>query len=151
MPNDTLGQIHPEILTEDAVRENDVSDIAALLAQLTGRAQVFSSKRLRDLVTDPHTTLVVVRNGAHIIGMGMLTRLRWVVADSGRIEDIVVDKNHRRQGVASSILHCLLSQAKEDGFKCVGLNVLKSNPEARAMYARLGAEARDMEVLFFSP
>ena len=54
------------------------------------------------------------------------------------MDGIFVSKQARGQGIGSALLSALKSQAQSEGFKQVRLDVIDTNPRARALYERHG-------------
>ncbi len=54
------------------------------------------------------------------------------------MDGIVVDPNHRGQGIGTRLLAELASFAKQSGFDTIRLDVIDTNPSARRMYERNG-------------
>ena len=54
------------------------------------------------------------------------------------IDEICVDKDHRRQGIASSIMKYIENYAKEIGIERIELNMWEFNEEARSFYEKSG-------------
>lgn len=77
---------------------------------------------------------VAERNGA-AIGMALARRRG---ARVGRITDLYVVPTERRAGVADSLLRAVAARFAEDGVDTIDLEVMASNAEARAVYARWG-------------
>ena len=54
------------------------------------------------------------------------------------IDEICVDNDHRRQGIASSIMKYIENYAKEIGIESIELNMWEYNEEARSFYEKSG-------------
>jgi [ribosomal protein S18]-alanine N-acetyltransferase len=62
----------------------------------------------------------------------------WVVKDEVQVNNIAVDANYRRHGVAEGMLRNVLESVRNSGAAFVSLEVRFSNGPARALYAKLG-------------
>jgi len=58
--------------------------------------------------------------------------------DEWEIENLVVDPEVRRQGIAQSLVEAILGEARSCGIAAVLLEVRESNTAARALYGKLG-------------
>lgn len=68
-------------------------------------------------------------------------------ADTLLMDGIVVDAEARGQGLGTCLLDAIKSRAKADGNSCVRLDVIDSNPRARALYERQGFAATGTQSL----
>lgn len=62
------------------------------------------------------------------------------------IEDIVVDKNHRRKGIAKSLYNHLKKMAVNDNADSIELNLWSFNEEALSFYQFLGMSVKNMRL-----
>ncbi len=62
----------------------------------------------------------------------------WFVADEAHLANLAVDPEHRRRGVAATLLRDLLSEARRRGGAAVWLDVRAGNEEAIGLYSRHG-------------
>ncbi len=60
------------------------------------------------------------------------------LAPGFHVDDIVVAKSHRGQGIGRQLLDAIGEYAKEQGAKSIELNVLSANVEAQAFYRKVG-------------
>ena len=56
------------------------------------------------------------------------------------VDEFCVDKEHRRQGVASEMIAFIRNYAKEKGFHRIELNMWEFNQDALAFYEAVGFE-----------
>lgn len=54
------------------------------------------------------------------------------------MDGIVVDEHHRSQGVGTKLFAALIDFAKTAGYESIRLDVIDTNPAAKALYERLG-------------
>lgn len=121
-----------------AVDFKDKDKLVKLLKQLSPTFDV-SDFDLLSLISNRSFFGLVAEDNNQIIGFGSLiiyqTVLNGVV---GRIEDVVVDREYRGQGIGKKIMKLLIKQA----FNCeVNKINLTSNPKreaARSLYQSLG-------------
>ena len=62
----------------------------------------------------------------------------WLVADEIHILNIATHPHARRQGHGARLLRHIVDQAKTASFKCIDLEVRRSNTAAQALYALHG-------------
>lgn len=71
----------------------------------------------------------------------LLDQLERDLADGQLLMDgIFVDADARGQGVGSALLDAIIERAKQEGLQEVRLDVIDTNPRARALYERQGFE-----------
>ena len=63
------------------------------------------------------------------------------------IENLVVDKNHRRKGIAKKLFHYLTLKAKENNIDSIELNVWSFNIEAIKFYESMGMNIKNIRIL----
>lgn len=66
---------------------------------------------------------------------------RTVEPDGLLMDGIFVSAAARGQGIGSALLQSVFDKAAQDGLKKVRLDVVDTNPRARALYERMGFEA----------
>ena len=81
--------------------------------------------------------LLAVTEDDRIIGYAGLQ----VVLDEGYIDNVAVDPEHRRQGVASDLLDAMIGQAQRRKLRFLSLEVRAGNEGAIALYASFGFTA----------
>ena len=62
------------------------------------------------------------------------------------IENLVVDKNHRRKGIAKKLFHYLTLKAKENNIDSIELNVWSFNIEAIKFYESMGMNIKNIRM-----
>jgi ribosomal protein S18 acetylase RimI-like enzyme len=127
------GQATPELLAA----------LESLLPQLNPKASPPNLERLRKVISDPATTLIVARDGDAIVGIAavlVFTTPLWVKA---RIEDVVVDEQARGRGTGRALVSRCIDVARERGAELVELQSARHREVANRLYVRLGFELRD--------
>ncbi|MBU2983111.1 GNAT family N-acetyltransferase [Lentibacter algarum] len=66
-----------------------------------------------------------------------------------QMDGICVGDAARGKGVGTALLEALFARAKSDGFSHITLDVIDTNPRAKALYERLGFEAVSQESTSF--
>src|SRR5262245_5295057 len=62
----------------------------------------------------------------------------WIIFDELHINTLAVSPAHRRQGLATFLLHEVMAEAAREGARRATLEVRESNTAALELYARLG-------------
>ena len=62
------------------------------------------------------------------------------------IENLVVDKNHRRKGIAKKLFHYLTLKAKENNIDSIELNVWAFNKDAIKFYESMGMNIKNIRM-----
>jgi GNAT superfamily N-acetyltransferase len=90
---------------------------------------------------DPNHHLIVAETGGRVVGSATLLivpnlshrGLPWSV-----MENVIVDENMRRKGIAGVMIEHLVELARRSGCYKIGLSSSKKRPAAHAMYESLG-------------
>jgi ribosomal protein S18 acetylase RimI-like enzyme len=114
----------------------------SLIPQLTTTSEVPARDELQAIIEAEATKVLLAiddsRTTRIIVGVLTLVLYRIPTRKVARIEDLVVDHDVRRQGIAELLLRHALGLAKEAGTKSVDLT---SNPDRVAairLYSKLG-------------
>jgi phosphinothricin acetyltransferase len=129
------GMVTPEFLV----------DINRLLPQLSS-SPVSCTDEWLNYMFDYNTRLFVAIDNGKIVGTVLLAPMVILVGQKDWIEDVVVDENYRRQGIASRLMDMTEQASREQFAKSVNLT---SNPDrggARQMYGDRGYKLRDTGV-----
>jgi ribosomal protein S18 acetylase RimI-like enzyme len=119
-------------------KKADISSISDLLSQLSSSSPKTS---LSDLNTvSKHSKLILARtkDTERIVGMATLAIFIVPTGKLGRIEEVVVDKKFRRQGIGKLLVKKLIAEAKALGLKRVDLTSRPTRTAANKMYQKLG-------------
>lgn len=106
------------------------------------------SKELQDFLVDiwnnEKCKIVVAVDSGRIIGYSIFSiapkkeALFMRGMDYLDIDEICIDKDHRRQGIASSIMKYIENYAKKIGIERIVLNMWEFNEEAHSFYEKSG-------------
>ncbi|MBP5211186.1 MAG: GNAT family N-acetyltransferase [Bacteroidales bacterium] len=128
--------------------EKDLREITEVVAQLSNNAQQLTLSHLREILSRAESRIFVARDSSgSIVGTLFVAWYCGLTSNKMWIEDVVVDKGSRGQGIGRSLVTAALDAAKEAGFK--GKIMLTSRPtrvEAHALYKSLGFEEYDTGV-----
>lgn len=93
------------------------------------------------LITDPHTEFLLAGPEAGHPAAVCQLRYRyglWYDAPDCWLEDMYVDEGARRAGLGRALGEAAIERARERGCRRIQLDVNEANPEALALYRRLG-------------
>jgi ribosomal protein S18 acetylase RimI-like enzyme len=126
--------------------------LQTLIPQLTENNHPPSMNDLTDLINSGSSILFVAREKdklSHIVGSGCLTVYRVPTGIRAIIEDVIVDRSVRGQGIGESLVQNLLNLAKEKGARGVGLTSNPKREAANRLYQRMGFKLRDTNTYYF--
>jgi len=102
------------------------------------------------MVASPHSTIFVAKEPdsgqGRIVGMVSLITFPVLTGIRARIEDLVVDKAVRGQGVGKALINRALSQARSLHAKSVDLTSRPMRNQANQLYRHMGFFQRDTNV-----
>lgn len=128
--------------------ENDLQEIVRVIDQLSNDPQPLSMDHLMDIMSQPNSRIFVAReDSGEIVGTLFVAWYYGLSSNKMWIEDVVVDKGRRGQGIGRKLVQAALDFAKENDFK--GKIMLTSRPtrvEAHALYKSLGFQEYDTGV-----
>ena len=102
---------------------------------------------LEQIVSSPVSHLLVASSDdGQVVGTLTLTMYRVPTGLQARIEDVVVDAQARRNGVAQLLTIKSIEMAVQAGAKAIGLTSKPSREEANRLYQKLGFVQRDTRV-----
>jgi ribosomal protein S18 acetylase RimI-like enzyme len=129
-----------------SVDEDLCAAVARLLPQLSSTSAAPTLEQLRQIVSDPGTTLLLAHDGDTVVGMLTLATFSTPTGTRAWIEDVVVDDASRGNGAASALVEAALGRAAEAGARTVDLTSRPGREAANRLYVRLGFEQRTTNV-----
>jgi GNAT superfamily N-acetyltransferase len=154
--------IRPFEQRDRAVCETLMDDFGAELAAMDPRGRVIRAegmgrhglKRMLRRAADNEGVVLVAEDDGDVIGFasGEVYRRerddRFEVVDyvNGEVTELFVAPSARRRGVATALLAALDEHFRQRGCGAVRIEVFAPNLSARAFYAKLGYEERDLAV-----
>jgi len=119
-----------------------------LVPQLTSSVQPPTPEELDAVLGSECSTLFIARDAATgiIVGMATLVLYRVPTGFRGYIEDVVVDRNTRGQGIGEALTKACLNAAKKAGAPQVGLTSHPGRLAANVLYRKMGFEPRNTNV-----
>ncbi len=133
-------------LATDQVDQLNLNQVNRLIYQLAGFEVNHTKKSFKKFLSQENLYQVGAFVDNKLVGLASLFVIGKIEYTTGLIEGVVVDKNHRRQGIGRAMMQTLIEKAK-------GLNLvfvdLTSNPTrvtANKFYQKLGFKKRDTNV-----
>lgn len=120
-----------------------------LVAQLDDGFQPLTDEDVNEMIKADNTHLFLARlaqDSAEIVGMFTLVVYRIPYKKKAWVEDLVVDRDFRRQGIAKKMLHIAIEEAKKLDIKSLNLTSSPTREYAGHIYQQLGFEKRDTSV-----
>lgn len=117
--------------------------LRALLPQLNPQLKPLTMERLAEVISDPATTLLVVRDEGRIIGAASVLVYTTPAYGKARIEDVVVDEHSRGKGVGEALVRRCIEVARMHGAEILELQSARHREVANRLYPRLGFKLRD--------
>ncbi len=115
-----------------------------LVPQLTNNNPPPSLDDLTALVQDPGSTLIVARNDSdEIVGALTLAVYRVPTGIRSVIEDVIVDRSARGQGIGEALMRRAIELAREKGAASISLTSNPMRAAANRLYLRMGFNKRD--------
>lgn len=133
------------MITSRLLQENDnEKEIGQLFSQLTDGKVV--SVSLNSLLSSA-TICLVMLDKDKIIGFGSLAPYYVpTVGEVGTIEDIIIEKKYRGQGLGQKLVEDLIEIAKDKNLLKIKLTSNPQREAARNLYRKLGFEMKDTDV-----
>jgi len=125
----------------------DVEELNHLLQQLSKTARSVDHEKLTNILKE--TTIFVARdteNKNKMVGTATLTHITKLTADFGTLEDVVIDENYRKQGIATQLIEEVTKEAKKHNMWYVELTSRPTRVEANKLYQKLGFEERETNI-----
>lgn len=123
-----------------------IEPVQRLLDQLTTRPATWGSSNLREIIAHENTHLFFLLKDEEIAGMLTLGIYYSPTGGKAWIEDVVVDKGHRGQGLSKQLITHVIKFVKAHR---IPLLMLTSNPSrivANKLYQSLGFEQKQTNV-----
>jgi ribosomal protein S18 acetylase RimI-like enzyme len=133
------------ITTLKQATKGELKDVIHLITELRRNPAEHkgSLADLRDIVADKKATMVVAKDGAHIIGMATLYVIVKVGKRFGCVEDVVVDSRYRGQGLGKKLMSALIAAGRKKKLAYLFLTSHAGRGAANNLYPKLGFELVD--------
>jgi ribosomal protein S18 acetylase RimI-like enzyme len=138
----------PHILVEPITSEDDdaVTALLRLLPQVSSRAGQVRAERVRQVLAEPGTTVVVARIDDRVVGSATLVRLVTLVGQFGYVEEVVVDESARGAGIGRALMDGLIRLARSGGLDFLELTSRPAREAANGLYQAMGFTPRETNV-----
>ena len=122
--------MHFEIAEVRLEHIEEIEELEKLCFSLPWSRQALISQ----LPDDMHIFIAAIGDDGRVLGyVGMM-----YVLDEGYISNVAVSPEHRRLGIADSLINALIDRAKENDLSFVTLEARKSNVPAIELYRKHG-------------
>ena len=126
-----------------------------LIPQLSSSAKTPTWEELEDLIASKAGIVLAAVDDEDpeekILGTMTLVVFRIPTGVRGWVEDVVVDKEARGQGIGEKLIRTSIERAKAEGAKTLDLTSRPSRVEAHRLYKRCGFEMRETCVFRIIP
>ena len=127
--------------------DDDVIEaVLRLLPQVSRRGGDVTAERVRHVVQQPSTTVIVAKIDGRVVGSATLIRLLSLVGQFGYVEEVVVDEAARGAGIGRSLIEELADMARAEGLDFLELTSRPAREAANRLYRSLGFELRETNV-----
>lgn len=134
------------------VTEEIVKSVAKLIPQLGVQKAPPTWDELNLLVHSEASKLLIARypdEMGEIVGILSLTIYRVPTGIRSIVEDVVVDENMRRRGIAEAMMLRAIDLAKEAGANGVALTSNPRREAANKLYQSMGFQQRETNAYFY--
>jgi ribosomal protein S18 acetylase RimI-like enzyme len=139
-----MTAIECEVVT---VADGDTVDaLLRLLPQVSRRGPDVTRQRIKQVLAQAGTSVIVARVDGQIVGSATLVRLMTLVGQFGYVEEVVVDESARGHGIGTALLGALIDVARRDGLDFVELTSRPAREAANALYCSIGFQRRETNV-----
>ncbi len=131
---EAVAKLVADFHAEDGIEQTDEARAAAIMPLLEG---------------SPHGAIYLAGPARAPVGYVALT-FGWSLEFGGMdgfVDEIYIRPGVRGRGIGTEILHGLPGQLAQFGLKAVHLEVERSKEKTRALYQKMGFEAREQYVL----
>ena len=141
MHSSKIGHVMIRVERVTEVNNDILNAIQFLFPQLTKFSPVPIEEHIIEIVSSQSSSLWIAKNDSdQIIGMLNLAIYRTTTGVHAWIEDVVVDENQRRQGIAAKMTMEAVEYARAKGAKAVSLTSRPEREAANLLYQKMGFE-----------
>jgi ribosomal protein S18 acetylase RimI-like enzyme len=134
------------------VSDELVAAFARLVPQLSSSARVPTREEIEAIVSSPATTIILAHDdGGTIIGSLTLVVFRTPTGVRAWIEDVVVDRAARGEGVGGALVEEAVRLASEANARTLDLTSRPARGAANSLYEKAGFKMRDTNVYRYEP
>lgn len=150
MVRQNLFEMHVEKVTE--ISDEIFDAILRLIPHLGSHKTLPTREEMVSLVESESSTLWLARypnQNDEIAGILTITVYRVPTGLRSIVEDVVVDPNFRRLGIARALLQAAINFARDAGANGVALTSNPKREAANQLYQSLGFERRETNTYFY--
>lgn len=130
-----------------SVDEKTVADINVLLAQLRKDGPTEGPlSDIQSIIANPDCDLMVLKDGATIVGMASLYITQRIGKKVARVEDVVVEKKYRGQGLGEKLMREIIERARARGVKTISLTSRPARVAGNKLYQKVGFTIKETNV-----
>jgi ribosomal protein S18 acetylase RimI-like enzyme len=138
-----------EIKLIKQIDSKQFSTINQLIKQLDPELDLITKKRLKKISQQTHVKILVATTKNHpkkIVGIVFLVHFQTLAGNRGRIEDLIVEKNYRQQGIGRNLVKKAISLAKKLKLKSIELTSRPARIAANKLYQSLNFVKKETNV-----
>ncbi len=117
-----------------------------LLFQLDPEALPLTAEKLKRIIADPNTHLLLAYRGEALVGMTMLIMINTLSLSKAQIEDVVVDSDFRGLGIGEKLTDQAIKIAVRRQAQLIDLTSNPTRQAAHRLYEKMGFTLRDTNV-----
>lgn len=138
-----------KIIEATGYREQFLETINKLLPQLSADAKPLCKADLEQIIKSPATVLFFSANNHQFLGTLTLVLFQTPVGSRARIEDFIVDRDVRRQGIGKQLIDHAIRHARQYGAKTIDLTSHPSRHAANDLYQKTGFKIKKTNVYHY--
>ena len=126
--------------------------VTRLVPELGTHKPLPTHEELDSVIQSTSSTLILARypdENDMIVGMLTISIYRVPTGIRSIVEDVAVDSNFRRKGIAKALMESAIEFAREAGANGVSLTSNSQRVAANLLYQALGFERRETNAYFF--
>lgn len=135
-------------LDPSMINEKNLASLNKLLQQMSAGANLIDASKISWMLSKYNAIIHIAIDSEtqEIVGMGTLLHNEKLFAKFGTIEDVVVNEDHRGQGIGRKITENLIENGRQMGLKYIDLTSSPMRVEANKLYKKIGFEPRKTTV-----
>jgi len=134
-----------EIFELKKITEEVLDAFQNLIPQLDTSCKIPTREDLKTIISNENTFVFMAKNDT-IFGALTLVIYNIPTGKKAWIEDVVVDKNIRGQGIGAKLIEYAINFSKNIGIEKLDLTSRPSRVAANELYKKLGFELRETNV-----
>ena len=120
------------------IEEEDIQECLEILTELTQVGDISNVNIILEKIKNQNTYIIVMEKKDEIVGMASILIEQKLIHSGGRvghIEDVVVKRNHRGEGIGKLLIHeCVI---KAQSYNCYKV-ILDCSDENTTFYEKCG-------------